>query len=467
MAFTTSSKEDFRELVDSLDLDTIETVADLGALSPHLAYQIHRRYESKITIIPVNSEGAFDKDALDVAHEYERELLALGVPKTSISIVNDVKDAKAHDVVLSLGGFGDEYKIKNAKPWLNKLLGPNSRFVLDIRKGSGAYPFLRDYGNSNTISTNDSGKKPVSRVIMSVEPKAEATVDTKWREIVAPLIEPDGFYIEDGAHSFTYIHRSDTLIVTFDNLDIAMNNRADRRPWGFSYFEKMNWSMLGVMANGWTWYRDPWVTEQFDILRNEGFFDQFKRVVFYGASMGGYAALAFSAAAPGSDVVVFSPQTTLDKSIVPWETRYKTAWGADFSDHYGDAAKTIQSAANVHVFYDPYAPLDNAHAKRLKGENVKQYYARLMGHKVGSSFQNMNILQPLVNAALAGELTDEFYREKFQARKQYRRYLTELLTRARNQNHDKLALAMAKRVLAERGEDGFFRKHIEEIEAKR
>src|SRR6056297_3667996 len=94
-----------------------------------------------------------------------------------------------------------------------------------------------------------------------------------------------------------------------------MTKREDRLPWGFSFIKEQGWSMLGVLAGGWTWYREPWVYEQFDDLQSSGFFKQFKRVVFYGASMGGYAACAFSPAAPGCDVVAISPQSTVDNPL--------------------------------------------------------------------------------------------------------------------------------------------------------
>jgi hypothetical protein len=116
--------------------------------------------------------------------------------------------------------------------------------------------------------------------------------------------------------------------------------------------------MLGVMANGWTWYRDPWVWDEFDRLANDGFFKGFDRVAFYGASMGGYAACAFAAASPGCEVVAISPQSTLDKNVVPWETRYKIAWDRDFSGAYGDAATASRAAQQVTILFDPYEPLD-------------------------------------------------------------------------------------------------------------
>ncbi|MDB2662617.1 hypothetical protein N9Y61_02110 [Paracoccaceae bacterium] len=38
--------------------------------------------------------------------------------------------------------------------------------------------------------------------------------------------------------------------------------------------------------------------------------------------MGAFGALGFAHLAPGSTVIAFSPQTTLDQSIAPWDRRF-------------------------------------------------------------------------------------------------------------------------------------------------
>lgn len=206
--------------------------------------------------------------------------------------------------------------------------------------------------------------------------------------------------------------------------------------------------MLGVLAGGWTWYRNPWVSDQFDGLRESGFFNQFKRVVFYGASMGGYAACAFSAAAPGADVVAISPQSTLDRSLVPWETRYKTAWDRDFSGPYGDATTSSQTANRVFLLYDPYEPLDSQHVKRFTGTNVERLRAPLLGHRLGSSLKQMGILSPIILGALSGTLTSKDYYRLLQKRKTFPRYQKELFLRASNSHHKRLAKSLGEYILS-------------------
>jgi hypothetical protein len=216
------------------------------------------------------------------------------------------------------------------------------------------------------------------------------------------------------------------------------------------------------MANGWTWYRDPWVWGEFDRLAAEGFFKGFDRVVFYGASMGGYAACAFVPACPGADVLAISPQSTLNKALVPWETRYSTAWGKDFSGRYGDAAQTLASAGRAMILYDPYETLDAGHVDRLTGGNVTKLRAPLMGHRLGSSLSQMGILTPVTLAALDGTLDEgDFYR-LLRKRRDFPRYQRELFRKAVKRGRRGLARRVGDWVLA-RGDHRFIRLALKDL----
>jgi hypothetical protein len=220
--------------------------------------------------------------------------------------------------------------------------------------------------------------------------------------------------------------------------------------------------MLGVMANGWTWFRDGAVTDEFNRLRDNGFFDQFKRVVFYGASMGGYGAAAYSAAAKGSTVFVISPQSTLDKEIVPWEMRYKKVWSRDFSGEYGDASISSQSADNVHLMYDPYVAPDAGHAARFTGENVTHWRCSLLGHRLGSSLQQMGILKEIARKSINGELDHLTFYKLLRKRHEFPRYQRELANLALDRGRPELARRVCHFVLAQR-KDRFFQKMLTHI----
>jgi hypothetical protein len=317
------------------------------------------------------------------------------------------------------------------------------------------------------ISTRQEDSIEIHRVLITAPDRvpqdaASPEAGRDWSDIATGLAGQDGFYRAQGDHAMLFIPRSDTLVVTFDNLDIALEKREDKRPWGFAFIEKQGWSMLGVTAAGWTWFRDPWLCEEFEVLRESGFFKRFKRVVFYGASMGGYGACAFAPACPGADVVAISPQSTLDKALVPFETRYKAAWGRDFSGPYGDAAQVSATAGRVTLIYDPYEALDAGHVDRFDAPNVVKLRAPLMGHRLGSSLQQMGILSPIVLAALNGTLTEAAFYQQLRVRKRFGRYQKELFNRALAQGHPELARRMGRWVLTH-GDNRHIRKALEKM----
>ena len=448
-------------LVDRLDIDDVQNFADVGGNAQSLALAAWTKWDCDIHLIDVDHKGVWHDAPSPWVAPYVAFLASHGVPTARISRVARLRDLGRMDVIANLSGFGYINKIKYLEDVLQVSLHAGSRMMTDIRKGSGAYPLLNGYGSCETITTREADGVTITRALFRAGPQAVSKHQTpeqsSWSEIATTLAGQEGFFRDSPDHSFLFMQRSDTLVVTFDNLDIAMGKREDRRPWGFSFIEKQGWSMLGVMANGWTWYRDPWVWQQFDDLRDSGFFKQFKRVVFYGASMGGYAACAFVAACPGADVVAISPQSTLDKAVVPWETRYHTAWGRDYLGSYGDAAQVSTVAGRVFLLYDPYEPLDTGHADRFAGANVVKLRAPLLGHRLGSSLQQMGILAPITLAALNGTLTEAAFYRTLRARKAFPRYQRELFKRALERGRPELARKLGRWVLT-RGDNRFIRQ---------
>ena len=446
-------------LIHRLDCGDVSAFADVGGNAQSVALAAWSRWDCEIDLIDLDHKGNWPATASPWVAPYIAFMTAHGVPETRIRRIARPADLRPVEVIANLSGFGDVNKIKHLQPVLEASLHAGTQMLTDIRKGSGSYPLLNDYGRCEPLTVREADGVTVTRALFRAGPQVAAKVpqDGGWAAIATTLAGEDGFFRESPDHSFLFIQRSDTLVVTFDNLDIAMGKREDRRPWGFSFIEKQGWSMLGVMANGWTWYRDPWVWQQFDALRDAGFFRPFKRVVFYGASMGGYAACAFSAACPGADVVAISPQSTLDKALVPWETRYHTAWGRDYSGPYGDAAQAAQAAGRVFLLYDPYEPLDAAHADRFSGANVVKLRAPLLGHRLGSSLHQMGILAPITLAALNGTLSElEFYRT-LRARRSFARYQRELFKRALDRGRPDLARKLGRWVLT-RGDHRYIRQ---------
>lgn len=286
----------------------------------------------------------------------------------------------------------------------------------------------------------------------------------------ALVAERGGFFEEMPHHVAAYIPGTapdGRLVVSFDNL--ASVNEIPRMPWGYRLIAAQGWSSLGILVKRKDWYRDPGLWSFFERLRDEGFFARHAGVSFYGASMGGFGAATFAAAAPGAVVVAFAPQSTLDRRLVPFETRYRAGRKlGDWTDpRFADAAIGIRAAGRAYVIHDPTVPLDAGHAARLRGPNVIHLSARRMGHKLPPAFQKMKILKPFAIAALEGRLeAPEFYR-MLRERRHSQAYLEALLIRARQRGHLDLARRLADSALAQGGNWKIRRQRKAILQARR
>ncbi len=291
--------------------------------------------------------------------------------------------------------------------------------------------------------------KSNARKIDQVVPEEETLA--AWQARLSEIGDKEGFYESLGAqHTALYVERGKTLVVTFDNLDHVYERNEDRMPWGFAYTETKGWSVLGLMAHDWTWYRDPKVFDFFDKLKADGYFDQFEKVVFYGASMGAYAACVFSSAAPGSTVIAISPQATLDRDLTSWETRYKKVWRRDFNDRYGYGPEMVEAAEKMYLFYDPTAPLDAMHAALFQGENTTKFKCRYMGHRIASLWAQLGCLKPITEACIDGSITPLKLYQWQRARKENTRYQREMLNRLKDQGRHALLVRFCRYILSQR-----------------
>ena len=251
-------------------------------------------------------------------------------------------------------------------------------------------------------------------------------------------------------HVGIYVQGDDTLVVCFENLDKVEESNMNRAPWGYSFISGLGHSFLGLMAAKWSWYRDNAVLDFFDELKEQVFFDQFSKVVFYGASMGGYAAAAFSSVAPGSTVIIVSPQATLERRTASWETRYRKAWIRDFTGRYGYAPDQVKSAKKVHLFFDPDNREDAMRAALFRGENIYKFRCLFLGHRMASLMQRMGILKSTVLSCINGDITSNSFYSDLRKRREENRYLLEMLNRLVRKKRPDLIVKYCSAVLVRR-----------------
>jgi hypothetical protein len=228
-----------------------------------------------------------------------------------------------------------------------------------------------------------------------------------------------GYFEPLGArHWALFVDDGPNLLVSFVTLEQVLAQGADGMPPCHCVARAAGWSHLCVIAEGETWYRDTRVYRYFDRLIDEGFFEDFDRVAFTGAGMGGHAACAFSVAAPGATVLAIAPIATLDPAIAGWDRRHLAARRLDWRSRFGYGPDMIEGAARVFVLCDPEVDEDAMHAALYRKPFVTRLDARHIGPAPEQALAAMDILRPLIQSACDGTLTAASWAALWRARRQ-------------------------------------------------
>lgn len=265
-------------------------------------------------------------------------------------------------------------------------------------------------------------------------------------DTVQDAIARDSFFLRGGSVDAWFIRRSDILLVSFDNLS-SIDEYTPPQPWMQARAAKAGFSILGLMASERDWYRNEDAPRLLRELRAAGFFEGFHRVVFIGASMGGFAALSLAREVPGAVVLAFSPQSSLARNLVPFESRYRYAakrW--DWTGEGRDAAQTIAQASEVWLVHDPYLPEDAAHVARITGPQVRHIRAPWMGHRAIRLLKGSGVLQDLIESVAEGRFDAVAFARALRGRRGLRAWQRSVLEAAEAKGHFRLGALAARRI---------------------
>jgi hypothetical protein len=254
--------------------------------------------------------------------------------------------------------------------------------------------------------------------------------DDGWRARIAQIAAAAGSFVPLGDRHFAMLAlRSETLLVSFESIATARRHVPGQLPIAYRLAEERGWSSLSLIADGNTWFRDRDVFAYFDKLVDDAFFEDFDRIVFYGAGMAGYAAGAFSVTAPGATVVLCQPQATLDPILTSWDPRFNDDRRIDFTDRYGYAPDMTEGAGEVYVIYDPDQSLDAMHAALFHRPWTTLLPCPHLGRDVAGALEGMRVLPSVLAAAGSGAFDARMFRTFYRMRRNYPPYLRGLMAK--------------------------------------
>ncbi|WP_206019238.1 phosphoadenosine phosphosulfate reductase [Roseovarius spongiae] len=270
-----------------------------------------------------------------------------------------------------------------------------------------------------------------------------------WLDKVGELTEEDGYTERLGAHHAAILveQKPAVLLVTFETHKGIAAISEDNQPMGWDLVKALGWSHLCLVSDGDTWFRDRAVYGFFDRLADDGFFEDFEQVIFYGAGPCGYAAAAFSVAAPGARVVAIQPQATLDPRIAEWDDRFRAMRRTAFDDRYGYAPDMLDAAERAFVLYDPEIAEDAMHAALFTRANVTKFRMRFMAANLDRSLIRMQLLYRILAQVSAGKLDRLALARLYRARRSDGGYQFNLLNRLNGGGRHFLTILLARHVL--------------------
>ena len=277
--------------------------------------------------------------------------------------------------------------------------------------------------------------------------------------------EDAGFFQRAGkAHWAFFADQQPTLLVGFETLEGA-RARTGQRPLLHAIARRHGWSQLTMIAESQTFWRDSGVWAYFDRLVDDAFFEDFDRVLFYGAGPAGYAAAAFSVAAPGAQVLLLSPRASMSPDIAGWDDRDRHARHYDFTSRYGYGPDMIEGARHVHLLYDPMERLDAMHAALYRRPHVTRLPLPRAGADIEGVLQRLGILDQLIVSATEGSLTRAEVYAAWRRRRDDVPYLKATLEQAAKGNHPMRETKICRSVIARMAVPRFSRR-LDELERR-
>ncbi|WP_338664615.1 tetratricopeptide repeat protein [Pararoseomonas sp. SCSIO 73927] len=226
-------------------------------------------------------------------------------------------------------------------------------------------------------------------------------------------------------------HGSDVVVVTFAPWQRQQNVAAEG--FGETFLASSGIDAIHVTCARNDWYQAEAMAAVIPTITAalEG---QSRRRVGYGSSMGGFAALTFSAALGLDSVIALSPQYSVDRALVSFETR----WAEDLEALRWRYPMTAGPGerATWNLLYDPFSA-DARHVDLIRAlRPVTEFRLPFSGHPSGDFLKQTRLLSKMVLTLLRNDAEPARFRPAVRCRRRrsaaYWRQLARVLAGRQN-----------------------------------
>ncbi len=219
----------------------------------------------------------------------------------------------------------------------------------------------------------------------------------------------------------TCLQGSRTLIITFEGGGSRETRpNADRLAWAEALIADAGWDGLFILPKRLSWYQTSDVWQFFRTMSDIGFFEDYDRVVTYGSSMGGFAALAFADLAAADKAIAYHPRSVLDPEILRWPSKLSLTLKYNRKGPRADVLTSLPAKTEVTLFVDPFGRRDKSHTDRVVNAHEKTEVFRVpfIGHSIPAFLKGSGILKKVFLDAVEDQFDPKWFYEHIRQRRE-------------------------------------------------
>lgn len=191
---------------------------------------------------------------------------------------------------------------------------------------------------------------------------------------------------------YYYKPKSNILFITFDSVNI----RKENEPFGLNFLRRLDVDILAFRKKAKHGYTPDFSYEIFyEVVKD--IVIKYDRVIAYGFSLGGYAALYYGSRI-NCEIFAIAPRVP-SHPIYGTKIRDKLIFNHDLNLKFNDKIEPF-------IAYDPHNKIDNRYFKNQilpNFPNLKLIKSNYAGHKVAQHYVQMNVLKQMVFQIYKGQ----------------------------------------------------------------
>ena len=241
--------------------------------------------------------------------------------------------------------------------------------------------------------------------------------------------------------------------VTFDSY--TDNRTLDRPGFGEDYFRGRGIDAIHVLSRENRWYQHAELADALATVAAA--VAGYDRVIAYGSSMGGFAALHYGASSGATIGLALSPQYSVDPAIVPFDRR----WAEDVARIAFRDDERLPTLTEQYIAFDPADAHDRQHfalfAARSSSTGVPVPHG---GHPVGSYLVETGMLQPLLEEIESGAFDHLTYARELRRRRRRSGHYFYILAQRVPAHRPQQKVALARLAVETHGDNPLYRSQL-------